>query len=56
MKKQPKKAVKLTPNTGEAPIYFLVVNDTTLRMVNDSLMEVTTDTSYDIVRVDDKKK
>ncbi|MBQ9701013.1 MAG: copper resistance protein NlpE N-terminal domain-containing protein, partial [Lachnospiraceae bacterium] len=46
----PKKAVKLTPNTGEAPIYFLVVNDTTLRMVNDSLMEVTTDTSYDIVR------
>lgn len=54
--KQPKKAVKLTPNTGEAPVYFLVVNDTTLRMVNDSLMEVTTDTSYDIVRVDDKKK
>ena len=56
VKKQPKKAVKLTPNTGEAPVYFLVVNDTTLRMVNDSLMEVTTDTSYDIVRVDDKKK
>ncbi|MBQ4526393.1 MAG: copper resistance protein NlpE N-terminal domain-containing protein [Bacteroidaceae bacterium] len=51
----PKKAVKLTPNTGEAPIYFLVVNDTTLRMVNDSLMEVTTDTSYDIVRVDNEK-
>ena len=45
-----KKAVKLTPNTGEAPMYFLVVNDTTLRMVNDSLMEITTDTSYDIVR------
>lgn len=51
VKKQPKKAVKLTPDTGESPIYFLVVNDTTLRMVNDSLTEVTTDTNYDIVRV-----
>ncbi|MBR5804326.1 MAG: copper resistance protein NlpE N-terminal domain-containing protein [Bacteroidaceae bacterium] len=50
--RRPKKAVKLTPNTGEAPMYFLVVNDTTLRMVNDSLMEITTDTSYDIVRAD----
>lgn len=54
VKRQPKKAIKLTPNTGEAPIYFLVVNDTTLRMVNDSLMEMTTDTNYDIVRVGDK--
>lgn len=54
VKRQPKKAIKLTPNTGEAPIYFLVVNDTILRMVNDSLMEMTTDTSYDIVRVGDK--
>ena len=51
--KHPKKAVKLTPNTGEPPIYFLIVNDTTLRMVNDSLMEMTTDTSYDIVRMDE---
>lgn len=55
VKNQPKKAVKLTPNTGEAPLYFLVVNDTTLRMVNDSLMEMTTDTSYDIVKVDTGK-
>ncbi len=47
-----KKGVKLTPNTGESPLYFLVVNDTTLRMVNDSLMEMTTDTNYDIIRVD----
>ena len=54
--KHPKKAVKLSPNTGEPPIYFLVVNDTTLRMVNDSLMEMTTDTSYDIVRMDDDGK
>ena len=53
---RPKKAVKLTPNAGEPPIYFLIVNDTTLRMVNDSLMEMTTDTSYDIVRVDEKGK
>ena len=49
---QPKKAVKLTPDTGESPMYFLVVNDTTLRMVNDSLMEITTDATYDIVRAD----
>ena len=48
----PKKAVKLTPNTGEEPMYFLIVNDTTLRMANDSLMEITADTSYDIVRAD----
>ena len=47
-----KKAVKLTPDTGEAPMYFLIVNDTTLRMANDSLMEITTDTSYDIVKAD----
>lgn len=50
--RHPRKALKLTPSTGEPPIYFLVVNDTTLRMANDSLMEITTDTTYDIVRAD----
>lgn len=54
--KRPRRAIKLTPNSGEPPIYFLIVNDTTLRMVNDSLMEMTTDTSYDIVRMDDEGK
>jgi hypothetical protein len=50
--RHPKKALKLTPSNGEPPIYFLIVNDTTLRMVNDSLMEMSTDTSYDIIRTD----
>ena len=30
---QPKKGVKLTPDNGDTPMYFLVVNDTTLRIV-----------------------
>ena len=35
--KKPVTAVKLTPKNGEAPMYFVIVNDTTLRLVNDSL-------------------
>ncbi len=46
----PKKGVKLTPNNGGAPMYFLVVNDTTLRLVNDSLVESTSSQLYDIVK------
>lgn len=49
-------AVKLTPEAGNTPMYFMIVNDTTLRMVNDNLVEITNDQSYDIVRVDAKKK
>ena len=51
VKKQPKKAVKLTPSNGDAPLYFVIVNDTTLRMVNDSLQESVSDLNYDIVKV-----
>lgn len=52
---QPKKGVKLTPDSGEQPMYFLVVNDTTLRMVNDStLVETIGQTVYDITKVKDK--
>lgn len=52
---QPKKAVKLTPNTGDQPMYFLVVNDTTLRMVNDStLVETIGQAVYDITKVKSK--
>lgn len=46
-----RKAIKLTPNDGEAPMYFVVVNDTTLRMVNDSLQEAVSNLNYDIYRV-----
>ena len=49
---QPKKGVKLTPDNGDTPMYFLVVNDTTLRMVNDStLVETIGQAVYDITRV-----
>lgn len=48
--KHPKKGVKLTPSNGESPIYFVMVNDTTLRLVNDSLVESVTNLNYDLVR------
>lgn len=51
VKKQPKKVVKLTPNNGDAPMYFVIVNDTTLRLVNDSLQEAVSDLNYDIIKV-----
>lgn len=52
---QPKKGVKLTPDNGDTPMYFLVVNDTTLRMVKDStLVERIGQTVYDITKVKSK--
>ena len=52
---QPKKGVKLTPDKGDKPMYFLVVNDTTLRMVNDStLVETIGQAVYDITKVKNK--
>ena len=55
VKNQPKKAVKLTPNTGDQPMYFLIVNDTTLRLINDSTLEETIEQSvYDITKVKNK--
>lgn len=49
--KKPTKAVKLTPNDGQAPMYFVIVNDTTLRLVNDSLQEAVSDLNYDVIKV-----
>ena len=46
-----KTAYKLTPSDGDAPVYFVVVNDTTLRLVNDSLQEAVSDLNYDIIQV-----
>ena len=52
---QPKKGIKLTPDNGDQPMYFLVVNDTTLRMVNDStLVETIGQAVYDITKVKNK--
>lgn len=47
-----KKAVKLTPDDGNSPMYFVIVNDTTLRMVNDSTLQETISQSvYDLTKV-----
>ena len=51
VKNQQKTAYKLTPSNGEAPVYFVIVNDTTLRLVNDSLQESVSDLNYDIIQV-----
>lgn len=49
---QPKTGVKLTPDNGDQPMYFLVVNDTTLTLVNDStLQETVSQAVYDITKV-----
>lgn len=52
VKKKPKTAVKLTPENGEEPMYFLIVNDTTLRLVDGNLVEKVTNANYDLVRTD----
>ncbi len=52
---QPKKGIKLTPDNGDQPMYFLIVNDTTLRLVNDStLVETIGQAVYDITKVKNK--
>ena len=49
---KPKKAIKLTPDNGDNPMYFVVVNDTTIRLVNDSTLEESiTQTVYDMTKV-----
>lgn len=52
--KKPVTAVKLTPKGGADPMYFVIVNDTTLRLVNDSLQEAISDLNYDIIKVKQK--
>lgn len=47
----PKTAYQLTPDDGDSPVYFAVVNDTTLRLVNDSLQEAGSNLNYDIILV-----
>ena len=42
---------KLIPDDGDDPVYFVVLNDTTLRLVNDSLQEATSGFNYDIIQV-----
>lgn len=49
--KQTKRAIKLTPDNGEAPTFLIIVNDTTLRLVNENLEEMESNLNYDIVKV-----
>lgn len=46
-----RKGLKLRPNDGSEPVYFIIANDTTLTLCNDSLQESQSDLNYDIYRV-----
>ncbi len=46
-----KTALKLTSDNGDAPVYFLIVNDTTLRLVNEDLQEAESGLKYDITLI-----
>ena len=45
-----KRAVILKPSTDVVATYLLVVNDSTLRMVNDSLQEIPNNLKYDLIK------
>lgn len=45
-----KKAIRLQPVDGDAAMYFLQVNDSTLRLVNENLEEATSGLNYDIIK------
>lgn len=49
--KEERNAYKLIPDNGESPLYFLVVNDTTLRLVNENLQEAASGLNYDLIKV-----
>ena len=51
VKNQPKKAIKLNPSDGSEPVYFIIANDTTLTLTNDSLQEAVSNFKYEIIRV-----
>ncbi|WP_373735971.1 copper resistance protein NlpE N-terminal domain-containing protein, partial [Bacteroides heparinolyticus] len=46
-----KTAIKLIPDDSDTPIYFVIVNDSTLRLVNEELQEAAGELNYDIVLV-----
>lgn len=51
VKNKKRTALKLTPNDGSEPVYFVIANDTTLTLSNDSLQETVSNLNYDLVRV-----
>lgn len=46
-----KTAYKLTPTGSDLAVYFAVVNDSTLRLVNEDLQDNVSTLNYDIVKV-----
>ena len=47
----PQKTLRLIPDNGDPILHFVAVDDTTLRMVNDSLQVVGDSMSYDLVKI-----
>ncbi len=46
-----KTAIKLNPSDGSEPVYFVIANDTTLTLADDSLEVSESDLNYNIIRV-----
>lgn len=49
--KMKKSAYKLTPIGSDVAVYFAVINDSTLRLVNEDLQDNVSNLNYDIVKV-----
>ncbi|MFV0585946.1 copper resistance protein NlpE N-terminal domain-containing protein [Bacteroides reticulotermitis] len=46
-----KRGYKLSADHDDTPVYFVVVNDSTLRLVNENLEEAQTNLNYNLVKV-----
>ena len=51
VKKKNNTALKLNPSDGSEPVYFVIANDTTLTLADDSLEVSASDLNYNIIRV-----
>ena len=51
VKNKKKTALKLNPSDGSEPVYFVIANDTTLTLADDSLEVSASDLNYNIIRV-----
>ena len=51
VKDKKKTAIKLNPSDGSEPVYFVIANDTTLTLADDSLEVSESDLNYNIIRV-----
>ena len=51
VKNKKKTALKLNPSDGSEHVYFVIANDTTLTLADDSLEVSASDLNYNIIRV-----